>query len=425
MEALTAVLAAVAAGAALAAAAGVWLRPGRRAGAEIERRLDALRAALESAIRESGRAQAEAQGRLGMDLVARVNEVRSRLAESLATSAADATRAQTQALGELQERVARELHRMRQDTERRLEAIRQAVEERLQSTLETRLGESFRLVSERLEQVHRGLGEMQSLAGEVGDLKRVLTNVKTRGTFGEVQLGALIEQVLAPSQYERNVAPVPGGRERVEYAVRMPGREPGAHVYLPIDAKFPVEDYLRLQEAYEAGDPAGVEAARRALRARLEAEARRIRDKYLAPPHTTEVALLFLPAEGLYAEALRLDGLVERLQREMRVVLVGPTTLHAVLNSLQMGFRTLAIERRSGEVWELLGAVKTEFEKFGRALAEVRRKIQEAGNKIEASERRTRVMQRRLRDVEALPDERVSALLPELEGGENGPPGGS
>ncbi len=415
MDVVSWVLLAVAALGSLAAAAGVWLRrPGRRAEEALEARLEALRTALDGAIRDSAQRAAESQGRLGVEIVTRVDEVRARMLETLGSTVQQLGRSQSEAFEGLQERVARELHRMRQDNEQKLETIRAAVEERLQKTLETRLGESFRLVSERLEQVHKGLGEMQALASTVGDLKRVLTNVRTRGTFGEVQLGALIEQVLAPSQYETNVATVPGSRERVEFAIKMPGRDDQGVVYLPVDAKFPQEDFLRLQDAYDAGDPAAVEAARRALRSRLVAEAARIREKYLSPPHTTDVALMFVPTEGLYAEALRMEGLVERLQRESRVVLVGPTTLYAVLNSLQMGFRTLAIERRSSEVWELLGAVKTEFEKFGRSLADVKKKLQEASNKIEASERRTRVMRRRLKEVEALPEAEAGALLPEL-----------
>jgi DNA recombination protein RmuC len=271
-------------------------------------------------------------------------------------------------------------------------------------------------VSERLEQVHRGLGEMQALATGVGDLKRVLTNVRTRGTFGEVQLEALLEQVFTAAQYDKNVATVPGSRERVEFAVRLPGRDECGHVvHLPIDAKFPQEDYLRLQDAYDVGDAAAVESARRGLRTRLLDEAASIRAKYLAPPHTTDFALLFVPTEGLYAEALRLPDLVEVLQRDHRVVLVGPTTLYAVLNSLQMGFRTLAIEKRSSEVWKVLGAVKTEFARFAASLDDVKKKLQEASNKIEFSERRSRVMAKTLRGVDSLPEAEAKEMLPGLE----------
>ncbi|MBI5444325.1 MAG: DNA recombination protein RmuC [Deltaproteobacteria bacterium] len=294
---------------------------------------------------------------------------------------------------------------MRQENEAKLEQIRATVDERLQTTLETRLGHSFRLVSERLEQVHKGLGEMQALASGVGDLKRILTNIRSRGAFGEAQLEALLEQVLTPGQYDRNVATVPGSAERVEFAVRLPGRDPdGCVVRLPIDAKFPQEDYQRLQEAYEAGDRPALEAARRSLKARLLDEAAKIRSKYLAPPHPTDFALLVLATEGLYAEALRLPGLLETLQRDCRVVLVGPATLYAVLNSLQMGFRTLAIERRASEVWAVLSAVKAEFAKFGKSLEDVKKKLQEASSKIELSEQRSRAVERKLRDVETLPE---------------------
>jgi DNA recombination protein RmuC len=294
--------------------------------------------------------------------------------------------------------------------------MRATVEEKLQSTLEARLGESFRLVSERLEQVHRGLGEMQTLAAGVGDLKRVLTNVKTRGGFGEVQLAALLEQMLTPDQYEANVVTRPGSRERVEFAIRLPGRE--QNCWLPIDAKFPIEDYERLHQAQERADPNAVEEAARALESRIRVEARRIRDKYIEVPHTTDFALLFLPTEGLYAEVLRRPGLVDGLQREHRIVLTGPTTLAAILNSLQMGFRTMALEQRSAEVWQVLGAVKTEFGKFGEILARVKDQLQLASNTIEKAETRTRQMDRALKSVEALPSEQSLQLFPTERGGE-------
>jgi DNA recombination protein RmuC len=251
---------------------------------------------------------------------------------------------------------------------------------------------------------------MQTLAAGVGDLKRVLTNVKTRGGFGEVQLGALLEQVLTPEQYAANVAPRPGSGERVEFAIRLPGRD--APCWLPIDAKFPVEDYERLHAAQERADLAAVEEAGRALEGRIKTEARRIREKYIEAPHTTDFALLFLPTEGLYAEVLRRPGLVEGLQREQRVVIAGPTTLAAMLNSLQMGFRTLALERRSAEVWQVLGAVKTEFGKFGEVLARLKDQLQTASNTIEKAETRTRQMDRALKGVEALPAEQAAQLLP-------------
>ena len=289
------------------------------------------------------------------------------------------------------------------DNAGKLEEMRRTVDEKLHATLEQRLGESFKQVSERLEQVHRGLGEMQSLAAGVGDLKRVLSNVKTRGTWGEVQLSALLEQLLTADQFAANVATRPDSGERVDFAIRLPGKGDGAVVWLPIDAKFPIEDYQRLIDAQERGEVALVEEASKAIEVRLKAEARSIRDKYVAPPHTTDFALLYLPTEGLYAEALRRPGLADTLQREFRVSLAGPTTLAALLNSLQMGFRTLAIEQRSAEVWAVLGAVKTEFGKFGEALAHTRKKLDEASNSISKAETRTRQLSRRLREVEALP----------------------
>ena len=293
----------------------------------------------------------------------------------------------------------------------KLEEMRKTVDEKLHATLEQRLGESFKLVSERLEQVHRGLGEMQTLAAGVGDLKKVLTNVKTRGTWGEVQLANLLEQVLTAEQYAENVATRPKSGDRVEFAIRLPGRESGEPVWLPIDAKFPVEDYQKLVEAQERADVVAVEAAAKALEARLKDEAKTIREKYIEPPHTTDFAILYLPTEGLYAEALRRPGLVEALQRDQRVSIAGPTTLAAMLNSLQMGFRTLAIEKRSSEVWAVLGAIKTEFGKFGEALAHTRKKLQEASNSIDKAEVRTRAVTRKLKDVEALPAPEAVALL--------------
>ena len=317
-----------------------------------------------------------------------------------------------QSLRELRTAVEQRLAEIAAGNEKKLEEMRVTVDEKLHATLEQRLGESFKLVSERLEQVHKGLGEMQSLAIGVGDLKRVLTNVKTRGTWGEVQLGSLLEQVLAPEQYERNVATIPGSREYVEFAIKFPGRdESGAPLWLPLDAKFPLEDYQRLQDAQERADQAAIEEAGRALELRLRAEARTMREKYISPPHTTDFGLLYLPAEGLYAEVLRRPGLVEALQRDHRVTVAGPTTLLAMLNSLQMGFRTLAIEQRSSEVWALLGAVKNEFEKFGQVLAKTRQQLQTVTNTIVEAETRTRQMERKLKDVEALPEPQTARLI--------------
>jgi DNA recombination protein RmuC len=305
------------------------------------------------------------------------------------------------------------LQQIREDNARQLEEVRRTVDEKLQGTLEQRLGESFRLVSERLEQVHRGLGEMQTLAHGVGDLKRVLANVKVRGTWGEVQLGTLLEQVLTPEQYAANVATREHSPERVEFAIRLPGRgdHPAEPVWLPIDAKFPQEDYQRLLDAHDRADAEGIEHAARALEARVRQSARDICQKYLNPPRTTDFAVMFLPTEGLYAEVIRRSGLTEQLQRECRVIVAGPTTLWAVLNSLQMGFRTLAIQQRSSEVWAVLGAVKTEFGKFGAVLDRVQKKLQEASNVVEDAGRRRRVMERTLRGVEALPEPDAEALL--------------
>jgi len=329
--------------------------------------------------------------------------------QMLLNASGDALRTQTVQLDAFRAQLAQ----LAEANERRLTETRQAVEQRL--------GESFKQVADRLEQVHKGLGEMQTLARDVGSLNRVLTNVKTRGIFGETQLAGLLEQVFTPEQYAVNVATVPGSSERVEFAIRLPGQrgpEAGgaAPLWLPIDAKFPREDYERLLDAQERADPAAVEAAAKAIESRLRAEARSIRDKYLSPPHTTDFAILFLPTEGLYAEALRRPGLLEALQREFKVMLAGPTTLLATLTSLQMGFRTLALEKRSAEVWEVLGAVKTEFGKFGEVLARTKKKLAEASDTIDAASVRTRAMERRLRDVESLPEPRVAELLPGLDG---------
>ena len=297
------------------------------------------------------------------------------------------------------------------DNANKLEEMRRTVDEKLHATLEQRLGESFKLVSDRLEQVHRGLGEMQTLAAGVGDLKRVLTNVKTRGTWGEVQLSALLEQLLTADQFASNVVTRPGSNERVDFAIRLPGKDDGAVVWLPIDAKYPIEDYQRLLDAQERADPVAVEEASRAIETRLKNEAKSIHEKYVSPPHTTDFAMLYLPLEGLYAEALRRPGLAETLQRDFRVSLAGPTTLAALLNSLQMGFRTLAIEQRSAEVWAVLGAVKTEFGKFGEALAHTRKKLDEASNSIAKAETRTRQLSRKLKEVEALPAAESEQLI--------------
>jgi DNA recombination protein RmuC len=325
---------------------------------------------------------------------------------------------------DMRQAVETRLQSLQEGNERKLEQMRATVDEKLQNTLEQRLGQSFKLVAERLEQVHKGLGEMQGLARDVGSLNRVLINVKTRGMFGEVQLAALLEQVFTPEQYGRHVETVPGSGERVDFAIRFPGRrEDGAPLWLPVDAKFPREDYERLLDAQERADPAAAESAAAALETRLRNEAKSIRSKYVAAPHTTDFAILFVPTEGLYAEALRRPGLVQRLQDEHRIMLAGPTTLLATLNSLQMGFRTLALERRSAEVWQVLGAVKTEFQKFGDMLAKTKKKLQEAQNTIGQTEQRTRVMATKLESVEALPDPRVRDMFNPDEAIEGDTPG--
>jgi len=305
------------------------------------------------------------------------------------------------------------LTQIQEDNGKRLEEMRKTVDEKLQGTLEKRLGESFKLVSERLEQVHKGLGEMQTLATGVGDLKKVLTNVKARGTWGEIQLGNLLEQVLSPEQYGKNIVTREGTSEAVEFAIKLPGgsEQDGGVVWLPIDAKFPMEDYRRLVEASERADADALETAGKQLELRIRSSAKEIRDKYLNPPTTTDFGIMFLASEGLYAEALRRPGLVEALQRECRVNVAGPTTLAALLNSLQMGFRTLAIQKRSSEVWSVLGAIKTEFGKFGAVIERVQRKLQEASNAIDPAARRIRAIDRKLRTVEELPAADAQKLL--------------
>ncbi len=311
----------------------------------------------------------------------------------------------------LRSSVESRLEAIRGDTGTKLDQIKQGVEERLTGMLDQRLGESFKQVAERLEQVHRGLGEMQSLAAGVGDLRRVLSNVKTRGTWGEVQLGTLLEQMLTPAQFSRDVQIRPNSQERVEFAIRLPGKEGDQDVWLPIDAKFPQEDYLRLVEAAERSDPIAVESAAKSLAEQLVTMARTIKNAYLHPPHSTDFAIMYLPTEGLYAEALRRPGLVESLQRDHRIVVAGPTTLAALINSLQMGFRTLAIQKQAGEAWRVLGAVKGEFQKFGDVLDKLHKKLTEAAGTVEDATHRSRQMEKRLRKVETLPESEASRLL--------------
>jgi len=387
--------------------------------ARIERLERELRQAVDASAERASMQTGTRIAQLQDTLTAHVTQITGVQAEQLGAYG----RAMQQQLAELNASIQRHLAEVRatletrlqalqQGNETRLEQMRATVEEKLQTTLEGRLGESFRLVSERLEQVHKGLGEMQALASGVGDLKRMLGNVKSRGVFGEVQLAALLDQVLLVDQYAANVATRPGSAERVDFAVRLPGRNGDSAVWLPIDAKFPIEDYERLLAAQERADSAGAEEAGRALEARVRAEARSLREKYVEPPYTTDFAVLFLPTEGLFAEVLRRPGLAEALNRERRVVVAGPTTLYAMLNTLQMGFRTLAIEQRSAEVWQVLGAVKTEFARFGEWIGRVREQVGTVSRTLEQAETRTRQMQRKLRDVEALPAEQAVAVLP-------------
>ncbi len=353
------------------------------------------------------------------DRLAQLGTLQAQQLDAFAQQLARLTQSNEARSEQLRQAVETRLSAIQSDNAAKLEEMRKTVDEKLHATLEQRLGDSFKLVSERLEQVHRGLGEMQTLAAGVGDLKKVLTNVKTRGTWGEVQLEALLEQVLTAEQYEKNVATRPKSNDRVEFAIKLPGRESGSGesrpVWLPIDAKFPLEDYQRLVEAQDRADPVAVELAAKALEMRLRDEAKTIREKYVEPPHTTDFAILYLPTEGLYAEALRRPGLADALQRDSRISIAGPTTLAALLNSLQMGFRTLAIEKRSSEVWAVLGAIKTEFGKFGEALDATRKKLEQATKSIDAAGVRTRQIERKLKGVEALPVPEAQAQLGALE----------
>ncbi|MEE8540348.1 MAG: DNA recombination protein RmuC [Desulfobacterales bacterium] len=319
----------------------------------------------------------------------------------------DLTKLNEEKLEAMRQTVEHHLRALQEDNSRKLDQMRAVVDEKLQTTLEKRLGESFKQVSERLEAVYKGLGEMRTLASGVGDLKKVLTNVKTRGTWGEIRLGNILEQILTPDQYDVNVRTKTNSNERVEFAIKLPGQGEAKQdvVWLPIDSKFPQEDYQKLVDAQEAADKELADRSIKSLETRIKAEAKLIREKYIDPPHTTDFGIMFLPVEGLYAEVLRRPGLCDFVQREHRVVVTGPTILAALLNSLQMGFRTLAIEKRSSEVWEILGEVKTEFGKFGEVLAKTKKKLQEASNTIENAEVRTRAIERKLRKVEELPSE--------------------
>lgn len=333
-----------------------------------------------------------------MSTLTQMGQSQSALLESMQRQVLLSTRNQEERINDL-----------RLENERQLTEMRKTVEDKLSESLDKKLDASFAQVSERLESVYKGLGEMHTLAAGVGDLKKVLTNVKTRGIWGEMQLGNLIRQLLAPGQYEENVAVVPGSSERVEFAILLPDRS-GGTVYLPVDSKFPQEDYIRLTDAAQAGDAAGAEAARKALQQRLKAEAKKISEKYISPPYTSDFAILFLPVEGLYAEALQTPELVETLQREYRVTIAGPGTFSAMLNALQMGFRTLAIERRSGEVFRLLGVIRTDFSRFAEMLETTRHRLDQAGESIDSAVSRTRTIQRRLSGLESVDPGENSSL---------------
>ncbi|MBF0385488.1 MAG: DNA recombination protein RmuC [Candidatus Omnitrophica bacterium] len=336
----------------------------------------------------------------------------SSFAETFSRRLDSLTESNQSRLDKIRETIENQLRFLQEDNSKKLEKMRETVDEKLHSTLEKRLGESFKLVSERLEKVHEGLGEMQTLASGVGDLKKVLTNVKTRGTWGEIQLEMLLEQILSPEQYEKNVVTKEESREQVEFVIKLPGRD-GNQVLLPIDAKYPKEDYERLLLAEEKGDIALIEESKKALESRLKLEAKKIKEKYINPPKTTDFGVLFLPAESLFAEVLRRPGLSETLQREYRVTVAGPTTIAALLNSLQMGFRTLAVEKRASEVWALLGSVKHEFNRFGEILDNTQKKLRQASEEIESAAKKSRTIEKKLKNVQDLPA--YTSLAPDEE----------
>jgi len=348
-------------------------------------------------------------------LLLRMNEVSNSQKNQLDTFSkqlSTLTEMNERKLETIRQTVEKQLKSLQEDNSLKLEKMRETVDEKLQSTLEKRLGDSFKIVSDRLEKVHEGLGEMQNLASGVGDLKNILTNVKTRGTWGEIQLGNLLEQILTTDQYETNVRTKQGSRDPVEFAIKLPGKD-GRVVYIPIDAKFPKEDYERLLKAQDDGDGALIEDSAKAIESQIKFEAKKIRDKYIDPPFTTDFGIMYLPIEGLYAEVLRRPGLCEQLQRDYRVTLAGPTTIAALLNALQMGFRTLAVEKQASEVWNLLGVVKTEFGKFGGILEKTHEKLKQASNHIEVAARKTRTIERKLKNVQELPSSKNTLVIEE------------
>jgi len=349
-----------------------------------------------------------------------ISELQEGRFNTFSSQLANLTQTNEQKLEKMRETIEERLKLLQEDNTKKLEQMRETVDEKLHATLERRLGESFKLVSERLELVHKGLGEMQNLAVGVGDLKKVLSNVKTRGILGEIQLGNILEQILTTEQYAKNVATKKGSREHVEFAIKLPGKDDsGEVVYLPLDAKFPREHFDLLMSAYDHGEPAAVDEAAKLLEGNIKKFAKDIKDKYIDPPHTTDFGIMFLPVEGLYAEVVRRPGLIETLQRDFKIIITGPTTLAAILNSLQMGFRTLAIEKRSSEVWMLLGAVKTEFGRFGDILEKTQKKLQEASNTIEDAAKKSRTIERKLKNVQELPSTETTTLIGTIEEAEN------
>lgn len=402
------------------------LTPIEQSCAAVEKSYERTERAVRDEFAQNRKEFATSAGQLRSELASRLKEVsdslnqrltalvesNERKLDSMREQTAKLTQSNEQKLEAVRTTVEAQLGKVREDNQRSLEAMRTTVDKELHATLDQRLGDSFKLVNDRLEQVHKGLGEMQSLATGVGDLKRVLTNVKTRGIFGEAQLSAILEQVLAPDRYATNVDTT-GTGERVEFAIRLPGRgdDPTQPVWLPIDAKFPDAEYQRLLAAQEQADPVAVEEAAGRLENWIKVCARAIYDKYIGPPRTTDFGILFLPTESLFAEVLRRPDLAQTVQRDSHVVIAGPTTLWSIVNSLQMGFRTLAIQKRSGEVWELLAAVKTEWSKYGDVLFKLQKKLQEASSTVDDATRRTRVIGRRLQQVEELPTAKADALL--------------
>ena len=380
---------------------------------KLDDKLERLERELRYAISESSRTDRQELSQSMAQLQQTLTEQLALMQGTLNTQLQALGEGNARRMGEVRDTLDQQLQQLQKTNAAKLDEMRQTVDEKLQTTLEARLSESFKQVAERLEQVHQGLGHMKTLAQGVGDLQRVLSNVKTRGIFGEVQLEALLEQVLTIEQYGKQVETKPRSNQRVDFAIKLPGRsDDGAEVWLPIDAKFPREDYERLLDAQDRADPIAAEASAKAMESRIRQEAKSIAESYLAPPHTTDFAILFLPVEGLYAEVLRRPGLMDSLQRDYRVTLAGPTTLLAILNSLHMGFRTLALEKQASEVWKVLGAVKTEFDRYGEWVAKVREQVQKAADTLDRADTRSKQMRRVLKGVEALPEAEALARLP-------------